>query len=126
MSTDFLPHYYGNIVRRLFIAGGVIMLATIPSFKTLLPVPSFVSVFAILLVGLAAGITNPMQKWAMALNSIIASILFFVFEYRAITKYDDVSDTLFLITEVLAVIFFFAVYYSTKTVRALYLKEKSA
>ncbi|MEK7576851.1 MAG: hypothetical protein AAB482_04130 [Patescibacteria group bacterium] len=121
---DLMSHYYGNIIRRLFIVAGIVMLVGNSWLKVLLPVPTFISVLAILLVGIAAGITNPLQKWAMMLNAGIASVLFVVFEYRAIIKYNEVNDPLFLITEGLAIIFFFALYYSTKTVRAIYLKEK--
>src|SRR3989344_1598200 len=70
-----------------------------------------------------AGLTNPLQKWVMALNTGISLIGLITFEYHAVTGYDNLRDPLFWINQGLAFIFFFALYYSTKTVRGAILRE---
>src|SRR3989338_342757 len=123
LNTRYASHYYGDIVRRLFFIAGLIMLITLSTFKQLLPVPTFVSIFAILIVGFLAGLTNPLQKWVMALNTGISLIGLTTFEYHAVIGYDNLSDPLFWINQGLAFIFFFALYYSIKTVRGAMLRE---
>ncbi len=67
-----MPHYYGDGVRKLFIAGAVVMLVTLPSLQSLISLPVMVSLFVILIIGIAAGLTNPRHVWAAFLNAIIA------------------------------------------------------
>ena len=112
-----LPHYYGDIVRKLFMAAGVIMLISLPFFREFLPVPTLLSLAAILIVSIVAGLTNPMQRWVMALDSFTALVGLFAFEYYAISRYGDIPWLLFGTDQLLAIIFFFALYYSVKTFR---------
>lgn len=114
----FLAHYYGTIVRQLFLIGGILMLLTLPFFQNLLPVPSFISVLAILLIGIAAGFTSPRNAFVMILNLGISLVAFVAFEYRAVVTYSIPLEPLFLANQFLAAVFFFALYYSAKTVRA--------
>lgn len=123
LRIRYASHYYGDIVRRLFFAAGLIMLITLSTFKQLLPVPTLVSIFAILIVGFLAGLTNPLQKWVMVLNTGISLVGLITFEYHAVTGYDNLSDPLFWVNQGLAFIFFFALYYSTKTMRGAMLRE---
>lgn len=114
-----LPHYYGDIVRKLFLWGGLIMLLTLPFFNQFLPVPAFVSMLAILVIGLVAGFTNPLQRWVMFLDIVVALVGLIAFEYHAVSQYSVIPLLLFLIDQLLAVIFFFALYFSTKTLRGI-------
>jgi hypothetical protein len=100
-------HYYGDIVRRLFLTAGVIMLITLPVLTTLLPVQSYVSLLIII-----------------AMNTVISAVGMFFYEYYAVTGYflpeGTPHGTLFTLTnQVLAIIFFFAIYYSSKSVRGI-------
>lgn len=123
MIQELRAHYYGDIVRRLLFIVGVIMLLTLPVLKEqLLPAPTFISVLCILVIGLVAGITNPMQQWAMMINTGVALIGFVVFEYRAVVRFDQSIDSVFLITQCIALFFFIALYFSTKTVRGTFLR----
>lgn len=124
-NTRYLSHYYGNVVRRLFLAGGIIMLLSLAIYKHLLPMPTFFSVFIILVIGVVAGLTNPLKTWATTLNVVVSAVSFVVFEYHAVTYYENVRDPLFFITQLLALIFFVALYYSTKTLRAGLIKNES-
>ena len=118
-------HYYGDIVRKLFIAGAVIMLLFLPFVLDRLPVSLFVSLLAIICFGLFAGLTNPKQIWVEVVNLIISIAAVVFFEFYAVNFYMlyDAWDLLFLAHQVLAILFFVALYYSTKTVRGMLLSE---
>lgn len=111
-------HYYGDIVRALFIGAGLIMLVTLPFLGDLVPVPYFVSIILIVAIVVFAGLTNPKQKWINYVNSFISVIAFAVFEYYSIKAYSVAGGTLFLVVnQILAIIFFIALYYSIKSMR---------
>lgn len=113
-------HYYGDVVRFLFLAAAVIMLVALPFLNPNLPVPLIFSILIILTIGLVAGVTNPLQKSTLFITTGISAIALAVFEYYAVTTYINTSYTniLFIVNQVLALIFLFALYYSTKTLRA--------
>ena len=117
-------HYYGDTVRRLFLAGGIIMLVTLPLFTNLLPTTTSVSVLIVLVLGFVAGLVSPAHRTVVVINTIVAGIGMFFYEYYAVTGYFLPDGTaykdLFVFTnQVLAIIFFFALYYSSKSVRGL-------
>lgn len=110
-------HYYGHIVRKLFLVVGTIMLLSLPLFNSAISMSTLLLVAAILTVSILAGLTNPMQ-FAIVIADIIVSIVgLLVFEFHAITNIGQVSVILLMIDQVLALTFFFALYYSTKTIR---------
>lgn len=121
------PHYYGDTVRKLFLAGGVIALVFRPIYPDLIPLNSFLFIIAMLIIAIIAGMTNPEKYWTMISDLVIAGIAFIIFEYSAVSEYTTVNNLtfLFLVQQSLGLIFFFALYYSSKTVRAMYLKKQS-
>ncbi len=123
------PHYHGDIVRKLFLVSGVLMMATLPFFMELINVPLVISVVAIVVLAFLAGLESPNRKLVIILNTIVAIIGCAVFQYQAASYYlistTMTIDWLFLIiNQGLAGLFFFALYFSSKTVRSLG-KEKS-
>jgi len=114
-------HYYGDIVRKLFLAGAIIMLLTLPVLNPLLPLPIFDSLLTIIILSLVAGLTSPRKKWTLFVNEIIAIGAVIAFEYYAVNYYIAYSaeSTIFLVNQLLAVIFLFALYYNTKTIRGM-------
>ena len=120
-----LYHYYGDDVRKIFVGSGIVMLLTLPFFNNLLPVHAFVSIFTILVVSIAAGLTNPRKTWTATAN-VAASVLgLATFEYYAVdaaSRYGGESS-LFLVNQFLALAFFVALYLSTKTLRGMWLKK---
>lgn len=121
------PHYYGDTVRKLFLAGGVIALVFRPIYPDLVPLNSFLFIIAMLAIAIIAGITNPEKYWTMISDLVIAGLGFIIFEYSAVSEYTTFNNLtfLFLVQQSLGLIFFFALYYSSKTVRAMYLKKHS-
>lgn len=119
-------HYYGDAVRFLFMLAAIIMLITLPFLSGKLPVSIYVAIFMILVIGILAGITNPLQKWISILNAVISVGALSAFEYYAVKSLiaSHIATLYFITNQVLAFVFLFALYYSIKTLRALYLKEK--
>ena len=119
-------HYYGDAVRFLFMLAAIIMLITLPFLSGKLPVSVYVAILVILVIGILAGITNPLQKWISVLNAVISIGALSVFEYYSVKAFIIYQGTTlyFITNQVLAFVFLIALYYSIKTLRALYLKEK--
>lgn len=114
-----IEHYYGDIVRYLFLAAGVVMLITLPLFQANINLPIIISIIAITILGIAAGLTNPKQLTSRLTNFIISVIGFIVFGYSAVNSFGVVNGDKFLLTNILlAIIFLFALYFSMKTLRA--------
>lgn len=115
-------HYYGDIVRKLFLAGAVLMLLTLPFFNDLIAAPVAISILAVIVLGLIAGFVNPRELWVSILNTGIAAGAIFIFEYHAVDTYPIKSaryQILFWVDQVLALLFLIALYYSVKTLRGM-------
>ena|SRR3989344_1853608 len=121
-----VPHYYGDVVRKLFLAAAVIMLVTLPFFNERLPVSVMVSLLIIVGIGLFAGITNPVKFWPAFIDTAVSIVAVVVFEYYAVVFYQTYSakDALFWLNQGLAVMFMFALYFSTKTFRGMILGRR--
>lgn len=119
-------HYYGDTVRVLFLLAALIMLVSLPIFVKMTGMPAYVSVLAILGLGLAAGVTNPEQVWDAQVNASIAVLGTVVFEGYAVTLYQKYQGPsgFFYTNLVLGCIFFVAVYLSIKTLRGLMLAQR--
>lgn len=117
-----LVHYYGDLVRALFLVGGFVMLVTLPMFNSFLPVSAAFSLLAIVLLVLSAGLTNPKNERSAMLDMSISGIALLVFGYDAVVRYSlgsagDSTGWLFWVDLFLASVFFGALYYSLKTLR---------
>jgi hypothetical protein len=115
-------HYYGDITRRLFVAAGIIIITTLPFFSALIPFPITISAFGVLVIGFVAGMTSPRQSWVTILDALVAVTGLIIFEYYAVVAYHMTPATrttnlFFWSNELLAVLFFFALYFSGKTLR---------
>ncbi len=120
-----LVHYHGYTIRKLFIMAAFLMLLTLPFFNEELPVPTLVSLLGILVIGFSAAFTNPVTEFAPVLDFAVSAVGFAIFEYQTITGYAQAGpDMLFWINQVLAAIFLATFYLSTKTVRAMELKQR--
>jgi hypothetical protein len=117
-------HYYGDIVRKLFLAAGVLMLATLAIFSSLITVSLPFSVAAIIVLAFLSGLESPNHKTIVMINTMAAAIGCGFFQYTAVQYYlssttsMDIDWAYFAVNQALAFIFFIALYYSSKTVRA--------
>ncbi len=123
-------HYYGDAVRRLFLLGAFLMTLTYPFFCSLVLGPNYMSILAIIILGVAAGITNPRQTWVAALDVVISILAVAAFEYHAVHAYQEFSiqSYFFWTNQILTALFLVALYFSVKTMRGklMSLKDKTS
>ena len=119
--TSRPAHYYGDDVRRLFIAGVIVMLVSLPFFGEYIRVSAFYYILGMIFIGLVAGFTSPVNRWIVALNLLISILALYFFESESIAAFNgcgtEKGKWYFLTNQLLAVIFLAALYYSAKTVR---------
>jgi|SRR3989338_5143486 len=114
-----IPHYYGDIIRQLFLGLVVLMMVGAPFFADNLAVEfPFIIVGSIVIAGLAA-LTNPVKNWVMYLNVIAAGVGIFMFETTALMAYSAGDLTSFVLRQAIAIVFLFAFYFGVKTLRAM-------
>jgi len=118
-ATANIPHYFGNVVRRLFILNGAIVLLALPFFPNFLPLPSLVSTTAVVFLIIFAAMTNPMLPTINKTNVVISAVGLIIFENMAIASYGNVVIEQSLVYQALAVSFFFSLYFGVKTFRAM-------
>lgn len=115
-------HYYGNHVRRLFLTGGAIMIFSYPFFKSLIDVPIWFAAVFILVISVVSALQTPRHRWSALLNTAISILAFCAFIYKGTSFYLSPSypenPLFFWINQLLALIFFFGIYYSLKSTRA--------
>ena len=118
-------HYYGDIVRRLFIAIALTVTVASPFVVSLLPVSAFAVSLIVLALILLAGLTNPLQRWIIATDFVVSAIGVYSFVYVSVASYAAVglSNThlvFFIVNHLVALLFAFALYYSSKSFRGLF------
>src|SRR3989344_4070183 len=86
-GSEKIEHYYGDAVRMLFLVAAIIMLTSLPMFDQYINIPTVFSVLAILILGLAAGLTNPRQIWDAGINMGVSSAGFLVFMTYAVNSF---------------------------------------
>ena len=110
-------HYYGDIVRRLFLWGAIVMILVFPLYSAAIPAQPILNLVGIILLSVMAGLTSPRQAWTLVADVVVAIAAFAVFEYYAVF-FSRAGDTnLFIVNQLLALCFFIAMYFSIKTAR---------
>ncbi len=115
-------HYHGDNVRTLFLIAATIMFFCQPFLLDQIPFSWPVSLAAIILLIFLAGLTNPRQPWVIFLDTVVALLGLVIFEYYVISRFSSWDDIFFWVNQTLALIFLLAFYFSTKTLRGLYLR----
>lgn len=121
-STTPPAHYYGDIVRKLFLSASIIMICTGPFFTDLIGISFIISIIAVMIIAFLAGLQSPNKDWVTYINTIVAATASSLFQYKAISYYITstpytISWLFFTVNQLLAVLFFIALYYSSKTMR---------
>ncbi len=113
-----VPHYYGDTVRVLLLAAAVIMLIGAPFYADDVAgeMPLFM-IGALALVAFSA-FTSPRNRTMLIVDAISAGIGVVLFETWALLGYPSVPLHVFILRQIIALLFLFAFYYSGKTVRA--------
>ncbi|HUC31588.1 MAG TPA: hypothetical protein VMR99_02800 [Candidatus Paceibacterota bacterium] len=112
----YLEHYYDTIVRKLFLAGAIVLILTYPFFSPLLPErPAFILI-GIVLLSVMAGLTNPKQRWTSLIDIAVSLFAVVYFENHAIIFVRNPSlFWIFMTDQLLVLIFIVALYFSVKT-----------
>ena len=119
-TARYHPHYYGKLIREhLFFVCLVIMIAALLDVE----LRSFylvIGLFGIVGVTILAGLTSPSNRAVMFVNMLVATFMFLFFEYFTIirfVRYENFCDNIFLLRQVISIVFLIILYYSTKTMR---------
>ena len=118
-----VPHYYGDIVRQLFLGGAALLLFAAPFYADSITSELPYEIAAGLAVVCLAALTNPWKRWVITSDAITAGIIAVVYEWWALTGYDTITPIAFVLRQATAIIFLFAFYFSVKTVRAMALHQ---
>ena len=112
-------HYYGDTVRYIFIMACSIMLVPLPYMNRRVEFSLFLSIAGIVIVGLCAGAVNARKQWTVRCSAAVSGIALIAFEYYAVLIYQAPATSLvaLFINQLLALLFFFALYYSVQTLR---------
>lgn len=124
-NKSFIPHYHGDMVRILFvIAAGLMFLAELLDAK--LPFSSGFMVLSVILLVLAAGITNPGQLWIHWANLFLSLVGLMLFGGTALTRFKmDAAFRESFLPACLAAVFLVALYLATRTLRGLLMHSKT-
>ncbi len=113
-----ISHYYGDSVRLLFLSATVLMLVGAPLYTDDLASQSLAIIIGALALVVIAGLMSPRMRFAKVLGAACSVIGAAVYETWALSGYSVTPGYVFLLREFIALIFFFALYFSLKTVRA--------
>lgn len=109
-------HYHGDTVRVLFVTAAILVFAmkfvgTAFAFGPMM--------LLILTLVIAAGLTNPVQKWIHSANMLISVAGVLTFGWLAFSRINSVEQLLSAqgLSALIALIFLAALYLSTRTVR---------
>lgn len=120
MYNSSMEHYYGKMVRRLFVAGAIIMAVTLPFFSDKIYEPLFLSILVIIAISIVAGFNSPRFYWSVLLDVLISLFASAAFEYYAVNAYKTFGPIDFFWTnQLLTIIFLVTLYFSIKTLREM-------
>lgn len=119
-----IPHYHGDSVRVLFVVSAVILIVA-KSTGADIPLSTFGTVTAAVILVIAAGITNPAQFGIHWLNAFLAVVGTILFGMTAVEHYRagiSIFDSSFVYVEALALLSLLALYFTARTVRGLHMR----
>ncbi len=118
-------HYYGDTVRRIFLVIAIVMLVMAPFVQESILKPSSLNVIAIIVLVLVSGFMNPKQVWVKYISFFVSLLGLFLFGVEAIQNYQKSSWVFELLTIAIAILFLFAFYFSSKTLRGVFVTKPS-
>ncbi len=124
-QIDYRGHYFGKLIRLIFILGGVVMLAGFPFFSGLIGLPAPLTLLAVIVLTIVGGLINPISKWVFVLSSGVSIGAVMMFEYYAYYTFVNLSPVVqinvafFWVNQMLSLLFFVALYLSIRTWRGM-------
>ncbi len=118
-------HYYGTLVRELFLVAGVLILVGLPVFSGRLNIPVLASILGVIVIASLAGLTSRKQRFVVGLDAGASLIGLLVYEVAAVTVYQNLgaTDSFFWFNQILAILFFFIFYFAVKTFRGMVIEH---
>jgi len=120
-----MPHYHGDAVRALFVIGAVLIIVA-QSTGADLPLSTAGAVVSAIMLVIAAGITNPAVGWIHWINSFFAVYGTLLFGVTAVDHYRagvSIFAPAFFYIEGIALISLMALYFTTRTIRGIFLRQ---
>lgn len=123
-------HYYGDIVRRIFLGAGIVILLVAPFLLDRALTPLYYVLGVASLFILIAGVASPAHRFTSLLNTFTSFFAVLVLEWFAQSTYvspagAEFESTLgFWLSHLLALGFAIAFYFSVKTVRWQFLGRR--
>jgi hypothetical protein len=117
-----VPHYYGDIARRLFLGGAIVMALSLTLETKILPTTFFLTTLTVIALTILAGLTSPKQRSVILADTIVAAGMFVLFEYFAVYSFSQHNELLyvtFAVQQILALNFLVALYFCSKTWRGM-------
>lgn len=114
-----VPHYYGDIVRQLFIAAAAFLLVGAPFYASDLPAELAFDVLGALVLVCLAAFTSPQGRMILLADTVVAGVGMLIFEYWALANYQTTPIVAVILRQAIALIFLFAFYFAGKTLRGL-------
>ncbi|HTR18666.1 MAG TPA: hypothetical protein VMH91_01635 [Candidatus Paceibacterota bacterium] len=113
-----LRHYYGDVVRILFVILALMIAISTP-FGGDVPFGLAVGVPTVLVLIILAGLTNPRGKLILMADAAVSIIGVILGEWFAIETFTQQAYISFAVLELICVLFLISLYFSMKTVRAM-------
>jgi hypothetical protein len=118
-----ISNYYGVTVRELLIAAAILMLVTAPFYTdNIASELPFIILGAIILITTAA-LTSPMKRNVISADAVVSGVGLVIFEIWALSGYQTDPVYQFVLRQALAILFLLALYFSTKTLRSMFLGQ---
>jgi hypothetical protein len=115
----YIPHYYGDIVRGLFITIALAILVSSALYSRAISAALLLPIVGSMVLITLAALTNPHSKAIMRLNAVASGVGVVVFEVWALTALSSGTLVGFVLFEATAILFVFAFYFSMKTLRSM-------
>ena len=120
-------HYHGDEARVIFVISAFVIIVA-QSTGAELPLSTIGAVVSAVVLVIAAGTTNPALSWIHWVNAFLAIGGTLLFGTNAVERYragTNISDPSFIYLEVLALLSLFALYFTTRTIRGMFLRANS-
>lgn len=118
-----IKHYWGDAVRQLLVVGAVVILLGSPFYVGVFGSGLVLNIIAVLVIVAFAALTNPLKRWIIMADAVIAGVGVVLFGSWAVASY-GVEDILTTVASAgLALVFLSAFYFSIKTLRSMLLDQ---
>ena len=125
-SYSTIRHYHGDIARDLLLGAAALSLIASPLYADSLKTQFPLIIAGVLASAVAAGLTDPKRRISATIDAVVSGVALVMYAGWALVNYSGENPVAFVLRMAIAIIFFFAFYFSMKTVRAFSLGEVGA